>query len=150
MRKYLAGGLVFSLVLFATVSSARAADLGLDVMRPLARSLVFVGRFRSDPARAAEVAAQASLMVGYVDLGLTLEPATQAYVALGAEIGAENAKRKYIGVMEVLRGAILQLQARTAAVPSGAACGDPCGALLDEMHSIETLGHNLFTDPSNN
>ena len=138
----------FVLGLFSITSSASAVDLTNDVMIPIGRSVAYITRYKDDAAKAADVLAQSRNLVGYAELGLTLEPSTQAYRALIAAVGQANAHRKYVGLMDVLRTATLELQAKAQAVPVGAACGADCGALVDEMRSIEELGHSLFTDVS--
>lgn len=130
--------------LFWSADPAFAANLKDDVMVPMGRAVAFVSRFKADPARAAEVAAQAAKIPAIVELGLTLEPSTVSYAKLGDEIGAENARRKYLGLMETLRGSSLQLATRAAAVPAGGVCADACGAIVDEMRSVEELGHSIF------
>lgn len=137
--------LVIVLGLFSATVSAWALDLTQDVMIPLGRSLAYVSRYKGDVSKAADVLAHTRLMVGYTELGLTIEPQTASYTALVQAVGQTNAHRKFVGLMDVLRTTTLQMQAKAEATPAGSACGEACGKLVDEMRSIEELGHGLFT-----
>lgn len=130
--------------LFSVAGSASAANLKDDVMVPMGRAVAFISRYKADPARRVDVVAHAANLPGIMDLGLTLEPSTVAYAQLGQEIGVENARRKYLGLMETLRASSFQLATRAAAVPVGGACADACGVIIDEMRAIEELGHSIF------